>query len=167
MNFGPSTCTMSDTTRPTIPMGGGMSDTTRPTIPIGGITTKPSLPGCHPAEVPVTAGQVLRAALVTDTQSDGYYRNNACQSWNVASTQGQVRESFTHIRIFSGICLSNSGGWTTPDPPARVKGQPPPQGRVKGQPPPPWTTPLPPGYIRDLSIGGFRGARGTRLPPPP
>ena len=34
-------------------------------------------------EVRVAAGQVLEGAIVSDTESDGLYPNNACQEWKI------------------------------------------------------------------------------------
>ena len=61
----------------------------------------PPLPqSCDAVEVGINAGEVLQAALVTETQRDGYYRNIACQRWNVVSTEGQVRMTLLNTRSF-------------------------------------------------------------------
>ena len=90
-NFGPSTCTAAD------PNGEGSGFPEWSTmIP----PTSMPLP-CDVMEVPMTAGQVLPAALVTDRETDGHYRNFACQRWNIASTEGQVRMKSMNTRSFN------------------------------------------------------------------
>ena len=41
-------------------------------------------------KVKVAAGQVLEGAIVSDTDSDGLYPNNACQVWDIFTDANQV-----------------------------------------------------------------------------
>ena len=41
-------------------------------------------------EVRIAAGEVLEDALVSDTDSDGLYPNNAWQKWNIITDESQV-----------------------------------------------------------------------------
>ena len=54
---------------------------------------------CDPVDVPLTAGQILRAALISDRDADGYVRDAECQRWNLISTQGQVRVTLLHTNM--------------------------------------------------------------------
>ena len=49
--------------------------------------------GCDESvqEVQITTGQVLPGAIVTNTENDGNYPNNACQIWNIAADENQVQ----------------------------------------------------------------------------
>ena len=38
----------------------------------------------------IAPGEVLQAALVTDTDDDGNYPNNACQNWYIVANEDQV-----------------------------------------------------------------------------
>ena len=38
----------------------------------------------------IAARQVLQGAIVTDTENDGQYPNNACQNWNIITDENQV-----------------------------------------------------------------------------
>ena len=46
--------------------------------------------GYHIQEVVVAAGETLEGAIVSDTGSDGNYRNNARQDWNIITDTNQV-----------------------------------------------------------------------------
>ena len=48
--------------------------------------------GCDESvqEVEITTGQVLPGAIVTNTDNDGNYPNNACQQWNVIASENEV-----------------------------------------------------------------------------
>ena len=46
--------------------------------------------GCDTQEVHIAAGEVLEDAIVTNTESDGNYPNNACQEWNIIGDENQV-----------------------------------------------------------------------------
>ena len=79
-SFGPATCTTADPNSE----GSGFpewSTTAMLPVPVR----------CDAVEVRITAGQILEAALVTERGPHGNYRNNACQRWNVVTTEGQVR----------------------------------------------------------------------------
>ena len=41
-------------------------------------------------EVVVAAGETLKGALVTHTESDGRYPNRACQEWKIITDETQV-----------------------------------------------------------------------------
>ena len=41
-------------------------------------------------EVQLAEDEVQQGALVTNTQSDGNYPNNACQNWNIIADENQV-----------------------------------------------------------------------------
>ena len=90
MSFGPATCRMADPNRPVTAWPEGSGD------PEGWSTMAPMPVSCDPVEIGLVAGSVIPAAMVTDRQPDGYYRNNACQRWSIASTEGQVRGSSIH-----------------------------------------------------------------------
>ena len=45
-------------------------------------------------EIQIATGQVLPGALVTNTESDGDYPNNACQQWKIIADENQVRSIF-------------------------------------------------------------------------
>ena len=53
----------------------------------------PCVARCHDPvqEVRVAAGETLRGALVTHTNSDGLYPNRACQEWKLITDENQVR----------------------------------------------------------------------------
>ena len=38
----------------------------------------------------VAAGDILEGAIVTDTESDGNYPNNACQEWKIITVDNEV-----------------------------------------------------------------------------
>ena len=48
--------------------------------------------GCDESvhEVQLSAGQFLRDALVSDTESDGLYPNHTCQNWNIITDENRV-----------------------------------------------------------------------------
>ena len=49
--------------------------------------------GCDDSaeEVVITARQVLQGAIVTDTENDGQYPNNACENWNIIADENHGR----------------------------------------------------------------------------
>ena len=87
-SFGPATCTAAD------PNGEGSG------FPEWSTMIPPRPMSCDALGVSITAGQVLPAALVTDRETDGNYRNFACQRWNIASTEGEVRMKSLNTRSF-------------------------------------------------------------------
>ena len=48
-------------------------------------------------EVPIAAGEVLEGAIVTNTESDGNYSNNACQQWNIIAGENEVHMLFFFV----------------------------------------------------------------------
>ena len=57
--------------------------------------------GCDEStqEVQLAARQVRQGAIVTDTESDGLYPNNACQNWNIIGEENQVHIMFEKITL--------------------------------------------------------------------
>ena len=57
--------------------------------------------GCDDSaqEVVLVARQVLQAALITDTESDGHYPNHACQNWNISTDENQVDTILEKINL--------------------------------------------------------------------
>ena len=53
-----------------------------------------------PQEVVIAAGEVLEGALVTDTENDGNYSNDACQDWNIMADENQVYVVFQNKNPF-------------------------------------------------------------------
>ena len=49
---------------------------------------------CDAQEVQIAAEQVLQGALITNTENDGNYPNNACQNWNIIANENQVNMLF-------------------------------------------------------------------------
>ena len=41
-------------------------------------------------EIVIAAGEVIEDALVTETESDGLYRNHALQEWKIKADENQV-----------------------------------------------------------------------------
>ena len=62
------------------------------------VTTPATVGSCaRPREVRVAPGQLLPATLVTHTEPDGYYPNNACQAWNIIASDEQVIKLFNDL----------------------------------------------------------------------
>ena len=57
--------------------------------------------GCDESaeEVVIAARQVLQGAIVTDTENDGQYPNNACQNWNIIIDENQVDIMLENITL--------------------------------------------------------------------
>ena len=49
-------------------------------------------------EIQIATGQVLPGAIVTNTQNDGNYPNNACQQWNVIAGENEVGVDFSKLK---------------------------------------------------------------------
>ena len=43
----------------------------------------------------IAAGEFLHCALVTNSDNNGRYLNNACQNWNIMTDENQVNVSFS------------------------------------------------------------------------
>ena len=69
-------------------------------------------------EVRIAAGEVLEDALVSDTDSDGLYPNNAWQKWNIITDENQVNIWFQrkstyklffsmskHCKLYFAVCF--------------------------------------------------------------
>ena len=58
--------------------------------------------GCDESaqEIQIATGQVLPGALVTNTQTDGNYPNNACQQWNVIADENEVDVAYQRKKHF-------------------------------------------------------------------
>ena len=76
----------------------------------GRITTTAAPVGscARPREVRVSPGQVLPAALVTQTEPDGHYPNNACQAWTIIAGDGQVTTIFLKTLVSRIPCEENT-----------------------------------------------------------
>ena len=51
-------------------------------------------------EVKVAAGEMLKGALVSDTENDGNYPNHACQDWDIKAQENQVYVVFQNKQPF-------------------------------------------------------------------
>ena len=62
--------------------------------------------GCDESaqEVQIPAGETNQGALVTNSENDGNYPNNACQNWNIITDENQVLVLFQQ-KFFTGYCV--------------------------------------------------------------
>ena len=75
-----------------------------PEYPYGNPNYSGNNGGCDESveEVELAARQFLQGALVSDTESDGNYSNNACQTWNIITEENKV--NYASITLSS--CVS-------------------------------------------------------------
>ena len=61
--------------------------------------------GCDESaqEIQIATGQVLPGVIVTNTQNDGNYPNNACQQWNVIAGENEVDVAFQNKKHFFNL----------------------------------------------------------------
>ena len=60
---------------------------------------KPPEKKCAPQEVGLSPGELFEGALVTHTESDGLYPDNACQTWIISAGKDQVTRSIISSTI--------------------------------------------------------------------
>ena len=70
----------------------------------------------HPEEVNISPEEVLQGAVVSHTESNGLYPNNACQTWIINAEKRQVNKVYERGapgRAQSGLGAGGGAWWPT------------------------------------------------------